>query len=211
MRYRIVAALGLFFLMVGTALAQPPGPFTLRDGDRVVLLGGGLVAHEQFHGAIETRLLRHFPTAKVTFRNLGWSGDTVRGDARSSGYQNPEGMGRLLREVRAEKPTVLLVGYGMSESFDGPAALPGFVQGLGKLLDDLAPLQARVVLLSPTLHEDLGRPFPDPAAHNRQLEAYTAAVQQLAQQRGLTFIDLYHPLVKDRQEHPQDRLTSNGI
>jgi GDSL-like Lipase/Acylhydrolase family len=113
--------------------------------------------------------------------------------------------------VRAEKPTVLFVGYGMSESFDGPGGLPGFVQGLGKLLDDLAPLQARVALLSPTFHEDLGRPFPDPAEHNRQLEAYTAAMQKLAQQRGLTFIDLYHPLVKDKEERSRDRLTSNGI
>jgi lysophospholipase L1-like esterase len=212
MSRRLAALTGAVLLLLAPrAAAQPPGRFALRDGDRVVLLGNALVEHEQFHGHVETRLLRHFPKAKVTFRNMGWSGDTVRGDARTSGYQNPEGMGRLLREVRAQKPTVLFVGYGMNESFAGPAGLAGFVQGLGKLLDDLAPLKARVVLLSPSFHEDLGRPLPDPAGHNRDLEQYAAAVQKLAATRGLAFVDVFHPLVAAKKMNPGARFTTNGI
>src|ERR1700694_3995806 len=77
---------------------QPAERFRLQQGDCVVLVGDALVEHEQFHGYLETRLVRHVQQGKVTFRNLGWSGDTVRGGARTSGYQNPEGMERLLRE-----------------------------------------------------------------------------------------------------------------
>jgi lysophospholipase L1-like esterase len=200
----------LALLLPGPAGAQAVAPFTLKDGDRVVLLGSALVEHEQFHGYLETRLTSRFPEATVTFRNLGWSGDTVRGTARTSGFQNPDGFARLLKEVRAQKPTVVFVGYGTNESFAGPAGLPGFVQGMETLLDQLAPLKARVVLLSPTFHEDLGRPFPDPAEHNRSLEQYTDALEALAGRRKLRFVNLFHPLLKIKAADPR-RQTTNGL
>src|SRR3954468_10050174 len=122
MRPRLTSLLvGLLVLAASRAHAQPV-PFRLVEGDRVVLLGGSLIEQERFHGYLETRLLRTTIAPKITFRNLGWSGDTVRGEARTSGYKNPEGMPRLLKEVRDQKPTVLLVGYGLSESFAGSTA-----------------------------------------------------------------------------------------
>ena len=39
------------------------------------------------------------------------------------------------------------------------------------------------VVLSPGFHEDLGRPLPDPAAHNRDLEQYVAALHKLLGRR----------------------------
>jgi lysophospholipase L1-like esterase len=190
------------------ALAQPPARFELKDGDRIVLLGGGLIEQEQFHGFLETRLLRHTPGKKVTFRNLGWSGDTVRGSARSSGYQNPEGLARLLREVKEVRPTVLFLGYGMNESFAGPAGLEDFIHGYQKLLDEIAPLKARLVILSPTPHEDLGRPFPKPGEHNRHLAQYNEALRELARARGAYFVDLFWQW-PDRALTGEQ--TSNGI
>jgi lysophospholipase L1-like esterase len=191
--------------------AQTPDPFRLVEGDRVVLLGNALIEHERFHGFIEARLLRHFPEPKITFRNLGWSGDTVRGDARASGYQNPEGLDRLLREVNAQKPTVLIFGYGMNESFAGPDLIPKFIRDYESLLNRLAPPKSRVVLLSPTYHENLGPPFPDPAEHNRSIEAYSAAIRKLAERRQFAFVDLYASLAKAKQAAPDKSLTSNGI
>jgi lysophospholipase L1-like esterase len=201
----------LALLLAGPAVAQPAGRLALKGGDRVVLVGSALVEREQFHGYLETRLTRRFPNASVTFRNLGWSGDTVRGEARTGGFRNPGGLQRLLKEVRAQKPTVLFVGYGTNESFAGPAGLPGFLEGFHALLDQLAPLGARVVVLSPTFHEDLGRPFPDPAGHNRNLERYTAALEKLAARRKLLFVDLFHPLLRCKQADPKGRLTTNGL
>ena len=191
--------------------ARGAGPFGSVEGDRVVLLGGSLIEHERFHGYLETRLLRHATAPKITFRNLGWSGDTVRGQARTSGYKNPEGMARLLKEVRDQKPTVLFVGYGLNESFAGPAGLPAFLADYGKLLDSLDALKARVVLLSPPYHEDLGRPYPDPANHDRNLALYVNAIRQLAAKRNAAFVDLYRPLVDAKAKSPGRMLTSNGI
>ena len=80
----------------------------------------------------------------------------------------------------------LIVGYGMADSFDGQAGPARFVEGLNTLLDAVAPTKARVVLLSPIAHEDLGRPLPDPAAHNRDLALYTEADPQGRGQRQAT-------------------------
>ena len=65
---------------------------------------------------------------------------------------------------------MIVVGYGMNESFEGEKGLPEFEKGLNRLLDTLAETKARLVLLSPTRHGDLGRPLPDPTRHNSDLE-----------------------------------------
>ena len=211
MRLRPLLVAALCATLPAGVQAQAPPPFALGEGERVVLLGGSLFEHERFHGYLETRLQRHAFGPNITFRNLGWSGDTVRGQARTSGYQNPEGMPRILKEVRDQKPTVLFVGYGLNESFAGPAGLPAFVADYGKLLDSLDSLKARIVLLSPPYHEDLGRPYPDPAEHDRNLVLYVDAIRQLAAKRGTLFIDLYHPLADAKAKSPGRLLTSNGI
>ena len=58
------------------------------------------------------------------------------------------------------------------------------------LLDALAPTKARIVLLAPLREEELGRPLPDPAAHNKDLLLYTDALRDAAKKRGLTFADM---------------------
>ncbi len=212
MSFRIPPVLGLV-LLVPLCLngSGPPPRFALQDGDRVVFLGDGLIEQDRLHGQLETRLGSRHPDARLVFRNLGWGGDTVRGTARTGGYQNPDGLARLLKEVQELKPTALFLGYGTNESFDGPAGLAGFLEEYDRLLTKLAPLKARVVLLSPTYHEDLGRPFPDPAEHNRHLEQYTTGLKQLAARRGLQFVDLFHPLQAAKRGEAPVRLTTNGI
>src|SRR3954462_3326132 len=71
-------------LLTATALeaAETPGPFTLREGDRVVFVGDGFVEAEQDHGWMEVMLTTRFADRNVSFRNLGWSADTPAGDSR---------------------------------------------------------------------------------------------------------------------------------
>jgi lysophospholipase L1-like esterase len=193
------------------AAAPAAGPFTLADGDRVVLLGSTLIEREQRDGYWETALTRRFPRASVIFRNLGWSGDTVWGEARAGFGTAADGFRHLKEHVLALKPTVLVIAYGTNESFDGAAGLPRFVAGLGTLLDALAPARARVVLLSPLRQEDLGRPLPDPAAHNKDLRLYADAVRDVARKRGHLFVDLYQLLGDGASAEPPAPWTDNGI
>jgi lysophospholipase L1-like esterase len=113
----------------------PAFAFDFKDGDRVVLIGSTLIEREQRYGYWEAELTSRYPDKNITFRNLGWSGDTVWGEGRAGFDSIAEGYKRLVDHVRAEKPTVIIVGYGTNESFAGPEDLPRFEQQLKKLLD----------------------------------------------------------------------------
>jgi lysophospholipase L1-like esterase len=177
------------------AAAADPGPaplpFTLEDGDRVVLVGNTLIEREQRFGYWEAALTARFPHKDITFRNLGWSGDTVFGIARASFDPPPVGFNRLRDGVLSLKPTVLIVAYGGNESFEGASGLSKFVTGLETLLDVLAPTKARLVLVAPPRQENLGAPLPDPTAHNKDLQLYGDAIRTVALKRGAAFVDLF--------------------
>jgi hypothetical protein len=177
------------------------GAFTLQDGDRVVLLGNTLIEREQRYGWWELALTTRFPGKKVTFRNLGWSGDTVFGEShagyaytRTGSANVARGFQHLKEHTLSLKPTVLIIGYGTNESFVGPEGLAKFTRGLETLLDTLAPAKARVVLLSPLRQGDMGRPLPDPSANNKNLRLYSDTIREVAKKRGHLFVDLYDRL-----------------
>ena len=165
-------------------------PFTLNDGDRVVLIGSTLIEREQSFGSWELAMTLANPDKQLTFRNLGWSGDTVFGESRNGFDDSPKGYERLIELTKELKPTVILVGYGHVESFEGKAGLPRFEQGLNRLLDDLAPTKARIVLLTPTPFTK-NEALPDPSTNNANLKLYTEAIRKVAEKRKLPVIDLF--------------------
>ncbi len=183
----------------------------LLDGDRIVLLGGTLIEREPENGYWETLLTIRHPERNITFRNLGWSGDTVFCDARAQFDLPDVGFRNLREQLKTLKPTVILVGYGANESFDGKAGLPRFHQGLATLLDMLAQAKVRIVLLSPPRHENLGRPLPNPAEHNQNLVLYRGALRQEAEKRHYPFIDLFDLLEGEANKKLPAPTTDNGI
>ena len=208
---RAVVAAILVLLVAATSAssaAAAPKPFELRDGDRVVLIGDTLIEREQNYSHLETLFHLRWPDRAFTVRNLGWSGDTVFCDARSYEHAAERGFENLTRQLRELKPTVVFLGYGMADSFQGDAGLPRFRQGLQRMLDAINELDARVVMLSPIRHENLGPPLPDPAAHNRDLRKYADVIAEVAAQRGHRFIDLFALLTRVENGPP---LTDNGI
>jgi lysophospholipase L1-like esterase len=199
------------------AHSDPPPWFELKDGDCIVLVGDALVERDQRYGYLETMLTFSNPDKNLVFRNLGWSGDTVTGTSRS-GFDPPEaGFEQLRQQILAVKPTVVLVGYGMADSFAGEAGLPAFEQGLSRLLNVIDSTKARVAFLSPVAHANLGRPFPDPTAHNRDLARYRDVIERVAKARSAPFVDLFDAFSMmfsvslQHQSKPHMPLTDNGI
>lgn len=195
---------------------QAAKALTLRSGDRVVLLGDTLIEREQVSGWLELMLTSRFAAENVTFRNLGWSADTPAGTSRTglslrqAGREgSDEGWDLLRGQLRDAAPSVLLIGYGMADSFDGPAGLARFISNYRRLLDAVATdfPRARVVLLTPITHERLGFPWPDPTAHEENLARYREAIASLAGERGLALVPL-HRLLEPKADAP---LTENGI
>jgi lysophospholipase L1-like esterase len=197
--------------LCGLAVLAAPATveaFEWKNHDRVVLVGGTLIEREQRYGYWEAALTSRYPAKNITFRNLGWSGDNVWGDARASFGTRADGFKALIDHTLALNPTVIILAYGGNESFDGKAGLPKFEAGLNTLLDALAPANARIVLLAPLRQEDLGRPLPDPTAHNKDLRLYTEVLREAANKRGLAFADMNESL-GDGPMAP--RLTDDGI
>ena len=190
------------------AFADAADKFELRDGDRVVWIGNTLVEREQRYGYWETLLTQRYPERNITFRNLGWSGDTVWSEARGSFDPPEKGFQRLIDGVKGLKPTVLFICYGTNESFEGAPGLPRFRQGLERLLDALAPTKARVVLFSPLPMESLGSPLPDAGEQNKNLELYAKEIGKVAEKRGHYFADLFSAVHAMKKERP---LTDNGL
>jgi len=191
----ILAALTTFFAAPPSVPAADPTPppaakFELLDGDRVVFLGNTLIEREQKYGYWELMLTMAWPDRNITFRNLGWSGDTVWGESRAGFGTQADGFKALVEQVNAAKPTVIFVGYGNVEAFDGEKGLPKFIEGFDKLLDVLEATKARIVLLGPVAQSTLHSKNTGAAEYNRSVELYDGAISELAKKRSHRFVGL---------------------
>ncbi len=217
--------------LVSITTAQIPAPaersggdggapaFELVDGDRVVLLGSGFIEAAQEFGFIELVLTTRWPDRRIIFRNLGWSGDTVFGEARARFTSPPTPYERLLGDATAPDPTVIFVGYGSNVPFeenDTPgrsagSALALFEDGLRSLLDDLQDRTgARIVLLSPPPLEAASSPSPAEIVHrtNEGLAEVSETIARVARERGHFFVDVFNGLMEANRH---TRLTDDGI
>jgi hypothetical protein len=75
-------------------------------------------------------------------------------------------------------------------------------------LSTAAGTSPRIVLMSPNNHEDLGRPLPDPADHNKNLKLYSDAIAGIAASRAGAFIDLF---AMTKEMSGPAKITTNGI
>ena len=217
-------------IAVSCLLTAPPAraasaapAFELKENDRVIFLGDRLMEGEQYSGWIELMLTTRFADRNVTFRNLGWNGDTPAGDSRAGlsllqAGREPanEGWTQLVKQIGDAKPTVVFVGYGMASSFDGGAGLAKFKSDYLRLLDTIEKTSpgVRLVLLAPLPHENLGAPWPSPVPHNAQLADYARAIGEIAAARQARFVSLFD-LLRARTSRTSggaaEKLTQNGI
>ncbi|MCC7419252.1 MAG: SGNH/GDSL hydrolase family protein [Planctomycetaceae bacterium] len=184
--------------------------FELKDGDRVVLLGGTLIEREQKYGQWEAMLTARYPDRNITFRNLGWDGDTVWAESRGI-FDTPEvGYARMIEQVKGLKPTVIFLGYGNNEAFAGKEGLEPFVKQYEKLIDDLSKVAAadvRFVFLLPMSTERFGLDTPLKYKSDDVIESYQGAIRALADARKSVVLDLPGPLA----DMPRGRLTNDGL
>ncbi len=190
--------------------SQSAAKFEIKDGDRIVWIGSTVVEREQEYGYWELALHAAYPDKQFTLRNLGWSGDTVFGDARA-GFETPaKGFKDLVKLTLDLKPTMIMISYGTNESFEGEAGLPKFEKGLEKLLDALKPTNARIVLFTPTPFEE--RPgyvsFEQRVAKNKMLSKYSDVIRDVAEKRNHTEARVLDRFQEIRQPGP---FTNNGM
>ena len=181
--------------------------FELTHGERVVFLGNSLIEYAQEYGYLEYALTTRWPERDVTFRNLGWTGDTVFGEARSYYTTPPESYELLVKQLKETNPTVVFIGYGANEAYEGQEGIPAFKKGLQKLLVEIESMGAQPILLSP-IPQFSGLPPEQLAIRNKNLKRYSSVIKQTAYQNEIRYIDLFSPFQRFGNK---DQLTVDGI
>lgn len=171
-------------LCLAMLLVYPASDLVIKDGDRIVMVGGALIEREQQYGYVEVMLHRIFPDKKFTVRNLGWSGDTVWGEARAEFGTQKDGYKKLVEQVKACKPTVLILGYGTNEAFAGKAGVEKFAKQYRQLLADVATTETRCVFLT------IPKPKLAKVSPNFAQAEYDAAIKTLAKERNGFVVNL---------------------
>ena len=215
-RFAVLTLLGAWLITAG-ALTANDAPksgstgFVWKDGDKVALIGGTVIEREQNYGQWEAALTRNIPAKNVTFRNLGWSGDTVWAESRGIFEPAERGYALLIDLVKEQKPSVLVFGYGQVEAIEGPSRLPAFIEQYERMINDCKAGSAegvRVILLGPMDLVQMPAPLPSVAGYNALIATYRQAIQQFATKIGATYVPLSMPTAGSAKE--LRLLTDNG-
>lgn len=168
----------------------PPAPykegkFELGQDEVVVFIGQENLVREAKSGEIESRIAAAFASKNPAFRSMAWEADTVHEQWRDLNFGPWKG------QLETARATTLIVQFGQAEALQGQGGLARFKADYHKLLDDLSRHTPRIVLLSPSGFMASVRP-PDlrSAGRLKDLEAYAAAVGEIARLRGLPYVKL---------------------
>jgi azurin/lysophospholipase L1-like esterase len=184
--------------------------FVLKPGDKIAIIGNSLADRMQHDGWLETYIQSAYPNLKLTFRNLGYTGDQVHYRPRSH-----EGFGTSDAHLDSVNASVIFAFFGYNESFDDKPEefkkqLIAFIDHTRKQKYD-QKTTPRLVLFSPVAHENLhSKNLPDGKENNRRLSAYSVAMSEVAKARGIAFLDLFNATQK-MYETAKEPLTINGI
>ena len=175
-------------------------PLSLQKGDRICLVGNELGERMQHHNYFENLLHAAFADKQLVVRNLCFPGDEPLERIRSKDFGTPDS------HLAHSKTDVILFFFGFNESFAGPKGIAKFKRDLNQLLSQTRKLDysgngkaPRMVLVSPISFEG-GQTFrkhlPQGDSQNNNLKLYTDAMQDVAAEQQVGFVDLYTPTSK---------------
>ena len=186
----------------GTLSAQ----ISLKHDDTLVFHGNSLVERLLEQGELQAWIHLADTNRPLHFRSFAWTGDEVGHRLRAEGYADH--MKSLLALWPAK---VVVVGFGMDESFAGAKGLPEFRSQLEVLLGQLERIHlgSRLVVLSPTAVE-AGHPGPDASARNADIAGYAEVLREVAAQRKAIYVNLFGPS-QSAFANAKVPLTSDGL
>ncbi|MDG0964717.1 MAG: GDSL-type esterase/lipase family protein [Opitutales bacterium] len=209
----------------------------LYTGDRVALVGGGLIERARLNGYLESALsVGAGPKITgLTFRNLGWSGDTVFNDARAYFGKPNEGRDRLRKIISEWEPTVVMLNYGAEVALslgrpwtdevlaskrsagDWDQSVAVFLEGYAKMVEEIRKAAGgnlrEIVVIAPPPLENLGIPMPDHQATNRRLAKLRDSLMRFSKEKKVRFVDLFGAMNGDNfiTKIPSQPITHDGL
>ena len=213
----------ILLVNMAAAAAAVAGDFAIRDGDRVVFLGDSITEQRLYTTYIEAYALTRHPDWQLSFRNVGWGGDTSWLRQRAHPNENQlfaadentqktmveDAVGHGLgRDVLPLKPTFVTVKFGMNDHAYQPFRediFRAYVRSQRQIAKVLESNGARVAFLTSQPIEDK-RPDPDKDARNLSLRKFSDGLKEVAATTGSAFVDQFDPymaiLVRERAANP---------
>ncbi|MEO6182708.1 MAG: SGNH/GDSL hydrolase family protein [Verrucomicrobiota bacterium] len=197
--------------------------FLIHDGDRVVFLGDSITEQRLYTTYVEAYALTRHPNWRLTFRNVGWGGDTswlrqrtrpdekqlFAADETSLQKMVEDSVGRgLERDVLPLKPTLVTIKFGMNDhSYQAfrEDIFRAYVRSQSQIAKVLSENGSRVAFLTPQPIEDK-RSDPDKDIRNQSLRKFSDGLKEVADKSSATFVDQFDPymavLLRERTGNP---------
>ena len=211
----------LLVVLLISAMSTSVNGQNFQEKDRVAIVGNAFADLMHLHGYFETLLRHRCADKNIMVRNFGWAGDSLADRARPENFASED---QWLSDYNTD---VIIICFGMSDSFDGDRGLAAFGDQLKRLIEhyrsqqyngNLAP---RLILVSPTAHENVGSKRVDVQQRNKDLKSYTETMGRISNELNVPFVDLFTPSKLLMEQATQDqstgehaggsRLTNNGI
>lgn len=163
----------------------------LKDGDCFVFLGDSITHQCLYTQYIEDYFYTRYPKLRIHFHNAGIGGDRAA-----------DALVRFDGDVAVHKPRYVTILLGMNDGtyrdFD-KATFDTYQKDMSELLDRLAKIGALAIPMTPTMHDARAARMrkamePRDTYYNGVLALYGAWLREVAQVRGLGFVDMYGPL-----------------
>ena len=189
-------------------------PMEFRQGERIAFMGSSLAERMNLFGYFETLLHTRFPNKQLVVRNFGWPADEV------GNQQRPDNYTKIDDPLEVFGPETFICFFGFNEHFagDSPEQLKAFRDQYAKWIETKKAKfskegrEARFVLVSPVAMESANnRHLPDGAKSNAILAKYVNAIQGLAAELRVPFVDLFAPTAKAFAADSKLQFTINGI
>jgi plastocyanin len=184
-------------------------PLKLNPGMKICYVGNTLLDREGSFGHFEAMIQQQFTGLNLKVRNLSWPADEVDLQPR------PDNFASMDQHLAVEKADVIFAAFGFNESFAGEGAIPRFKERLAGMLQRMksraynGETGPQIVLLSPAANENVtGVRAAD--LNNPRLEAYTAAMKDVANAEQVGFVDVFKN-TREAMDDPASDLTFNGV
>jgi lysophospholipase L1-like esterase len=164
----------------------------LKDGDSIVFLGDSITHQCLYTQYVEDYFYTRYPKMHLSFHNAGVGGDRAA-----------DALTRFDEDVVPYKPKYVTILLGMNDGsykdFD-KGVFDTYQAGMTTILDKIAGLGATAIPMTPTMFDarakriKLSLDEPRNTYYNGVLALYGTWLREVAEVRGLGFVDMYSPL-----------------
>lgn len=172
-------------VLASAALPAEVPALKLKDNDLWVMAGDSITAQRQHSNYIEMFYRARHPELKLHFRNSGIGGNRTN-----------HVLDRFDYDIAAWKPTIVSVELGMNDvGGDIEKTLPAYINGMKRIIAKIRAIPAQPILISSSPVDDGSKMNDWRGERCKTIHPFTEALQKLAAEENVLFVDQYHPLI----------------